>query len=89
MAEFRIWQIGERVRVTLGDRTVPSTVLLASPNGLSLAFKFETILGGYVGAMPVLWDAAGGTFRGLLCGAPVDVEADLSGRPAEGQEPGR
>jgi hypothetical protein len=74
MSEPRIWKTNDRVRVTLGDRTVPGVVLLASPNGYSLALEFDAMLGGYAGGMPVLWDAEAGTFRGLMCGRPVRVD---------------
>jgi hypothetical protein len=87
VAEFRIWKKGERVWITMGDRTVDGVVLLASPNGLSLALVFEAILGGYAGMIPAYWDDEAGSFLGLACGQPVTL-AELPGRAAEGQEPG-
>lgn len=74
----RIWRTGERVRITTGGRTVDGTVILASPNGRSLALGFEALLspmgglGGYAGMMPVMWNE--GAFRDLIQGAPVALD---------------
>jgi len=88
MGEPRIWKTSDLVQVTFEGRTVDGIVLLASPNGLSLALGFEALLGGYGGGMPVLWDAPADTFRAVLCGRAVRIEPLPSGA-AERQEPGR
>jgi len=47
---------GAFVRLTFAGRTVSAFVALASPNGRSLVLMFEANLGGYMGALPLLWD---------------------------------
>jgi hypothetical protein len=57
----RVWKTGESVRITCGGRTLDGEVLLASPNGVSLAVVYEGMLnpsgqlGGYLMMMPLLW----------------------------------
>lgn len=70
MTTFRT---GDAVVIGYGERTVPGIVKLASPNGQSLMLQYEAILGGFVGAMPVLGDDRGG-YRDLIFGQPVTVE---------------
>ena len=71
---------GDLVRLTCQHgHAVDAEVLLASPNGRSLALTFDQIVrptddsGGYVGMMPVLLDEAG-DYRELVCGTIVKVE---------------
>jgi len=72
----RIWKTGERCRIACAGRTLDGFILLASPNGVSLAVEYEGILhpagmiGGYYLMMPLLWN--GRTFRDL--GDLGDVE---------------
>jgi len=47
-------QTGDAVKITYEGRTVDGFVIMASPNGRSLLVKFEAMLGGYVGMMPIL-----------------------------------
>lgn len=68
----RIWKIGEKVRITYGVRTVIGKVELATKNGLSLYLSFQTILGGHVGGMPVLWRQESG-YRAIMSGAPIGI----------------
>jgi hypothetical protein len=63
---------GELVMVEADGRTAPGVVTLASPNGRSLVLEFEAVVGGHLGAMPVIGDDAGG-FRDLLTGRPVKL----------------
>lgn len=49
-----IFEKGDKVRLSCGDQTVDALCVLASPNGVSLAFAFEAIVDGHVGLMPVL-----------------------------------
>jgi hypothetical protein len=53
---MRVWKTGERCRVTVGARTVPAEVVLASSNGESLFVHFEAMLEGHVGSAPLGWD---------------------------------
>lgn len=68
---MRIFKTGEKCRVTYAGRTVDAVVRLASPNGRSLFLEFEAMLGGFVGAMPVLFDD--GEFRPLMGGGVAKV----------------
>jgi hypothetical protein len=50
---------GDKLRLTCDGRTVAGWVIMASPNGRSLAVGFEAILLGHVGMMPLLQDDDG------------------------------
>jgi len=63
---MRVWQTGEQVRITYEGRPVDGEVELASPNGRSLAVRFDAVLGGYVGMMPALWDEQSAAFVGFI-----------------------
>lgn len=47
------------VTATYQGKTVDAVVQLASPNGKSLIIRFEAMLGGHLGVMPVLQDDEG------------------------------
>lgn len=69
-----IFTTGQLVQITYRGRTVDGAVALASSNGKSLMLTFDAMLGGFVGAMPVLMDEQG-VFRDLLEGkTPVTIE---------------
>lgn len=44
---------GDPIDVDYDGRTVEAIVVMASPNGQSLMIRFEAMLGGHVGMMPV------------------------------------
>lgn len=69
-----LFRTGDRVVLTLGQRTVDATVLLASENGRSLMLGFEAIVEGCVGMMPV-FDDGSGTFHNIMTGTPVQLAA--------------
>lgn len=71
----RLIATGDRVLITYEGRTVPGAVVLASPNGRSLMLSFEAILGGYVGMMPVLRQAADDVYRDVFNQNEVTVKA--------------
>ncbi len=52
---MRVWTTGERCRITVGPRTVPAEVVLASDNGRSLFVQFEALLVGHAGEAPLSW----------------------------------
>lgn len=52
-----IYKKGDRVLIEAGSRTVSGTILIASPNGVSLMLQFEAMIGGHVGMMPVMHQA--------------------------------
>ena len=70
----RIWRKGDAVKITYAGRTVLGKVILASPNGRSLALAFDAMLAGWPGGMPVLWDDATASFRDLGPGHEVRIE---------------
>jgi hypothetical protein len=51
---------GGRVRLTFEGRTVPASIVAGSDNRRSLMLRFDGILGGFCGHMPVLADATSG-----------------------------
>lgn len=65
---------GDRVEITYEGRTVDALVFMASPNGLSLFVRFEAMLGGFVGAMPVLGETSEGPWRDVFYGLPVALK---------------
>lgn len=73
MAGLRVWKADERVTVTFAGRTVDATIELASFNGHSLALRFEALLGGYAGLMPVLWRGFTRGFVDLIHEEPVVI----------------
>jgi len=60
-----IWRTGDQCWLRYLDRTVRAEVSLASGNGRSLMLRFEAVVDGHVGSMPVLMDADG-VFRSLV-----------------------
>jgi hypothetical protein len=64
---------GDKLRLTCDGRTVAGWVIMASPNGRSLAVGFEAILLGHVGVMPLLQEDDG-VYRALIGGEEVGVE---------------
>lgn len=48
------WRSGDAVMITCDGETIEGTILLASPNSVSLMLGFEAILAEHVGMMPVL-----------------------------------
>jgi hypothetical protein len=71
----RVWRTGEEVILRCDGRSLPARILLASPNGHSLALAFEGIVAGFVGMMPVLWDERARSFVSLGVACPVEVAA--------------
>jgi hypothetical protein len=66
------WRHGERVAIGRDGRAVDGTIELASKNGASLMLRFDGLLGGYLGLMPVVW--SGSCYRDLVTGADVVVD---------------
>jgi NADH dehydrogenase FAD-containing subunit len=69
-----IFQTGDPVTIDCQGRTVPGVVQLASSNGKSLMLKFDAMLDGHVGMMPVLLDDDG-VFRSIMSGVAVELTA--------------
>jgi hypothetical protein len=67
-----VYQRGDILQVTCKGRTVEATVLLASPNDVSLMLGFEAILEGHVGMMPVLL-GEDGTYRSIANNVEVEI----------------
>jgi len=64
---------GNRIMITCEGRTVEGEVLLASPNGRSLMLRFEAILLGCVGMMPVFLDDDGKYYSLFGAGPPIEI----------------
>jgi hypothetical protein len=65
---------GGRLRVTFEGRTVAATIAAGSDNRRSLLLRFDGILGGFCGYMPVLADESG-KYADVL-GRAVGIEWD-------------
>lgn len=70
----KILRTGDAVQIACDGRRLPGTVILASPNGKSLVLKFEAILDGHLGIMPVL-RTDDGSYRSIMTGISVDLTA--------------
>lgn len=68
----KILRTGDAVQIACDGRRLPGTVILASPNGVSLMLGFEAILDGHLGMMPVL-RGDDGTYRSIMTGIPVKL----------------
>jgi len=75
-------RVGDQVRLTVEGQTVTGSVILASPNGRSLAVEFEAILAGAVGMLPVL-QSDNGQWQDLM-GRAVELRV-IVGRSAVGR----
>lgn len=64
-----VFQRGDFVEITAGDRTVDGMVTLASPCGNSLIVMFDAILDGHVSAMPLVGDVDG--FVSVITGSRI------------------
>ena len=64
---------GDKVMIRYAGRDVIGEIKLASPNERSLLLVFDTILGGYVNAMPVMKEGDG-IYYELFNHEPVIVE---------------
>jgi hypothetical protein len=64
---------GDQVRLRYGPIWYPAIVIVASPNGRSLILRFEAIVDGHVGVMPVLQTEDGG-YVALMTNEPIIIE---------------
>lgn len=66
---------GDKCLVICDGRTVPGEVEMMSANQISAFIKFEAILAGHAGTMPIMarasTDAARGIYRSIINGAEV------------------
>jgi hypothetical protein len=56
MKDNKIERRGEFVWVTYEKKLVKAFVAMVSDNGLSAIIMFDDMLGGFVGAMPIMFD---------------------------------
>lgn len=63
---------GDHVMLTCDGRTVEAEVLFVSPNGRALVLRFEAMLHGHVGGMPV-WQRNDGSYVSLLGNHPLTI----------------
>jgi hypothetical protein len=81
------FRVGDRVVIDYEGHTVDGEIMLTSKNGRSLVLTFDTVLGSYVGSMPVLTDPARDVaeyqYRDLIHDMPVSIRP----REATHQEP--
>lgn len=73
--EFRVWRAGDVVELACEGTRSRATVVLASSNGRSLMLRFEGVVAGFVGMMPVRWDDDAQFFLEIAEGRRVDVRA--------------
>lgn len=72
----RIFERGEFVEITAGDKSVDGMVTLASENGKSLIVMFDGMLDGHLGVMPILLTEEG-KYAALLTGQIVKLERKI------------
>lgn len=68
---MRVWKTGESLTISCAGLAVDGQVMLASPNGKSLAIVFEAVLDDCVAMMPVLWVDEDQAFKNLATGRLV------------------
>jgi len=68
------FQRGERVIIKHRGEFVRGEILLASPNGRSIALGYDGIIAGCLRVLPLFWDDATGGYISLIGGKPVDVQ---------------
>ncbi len=78
MVERHVWQTGDKVMLKCGKKTVPATVLSASANGVSLMVKFDAMLEGHVGKMPILRDRKG-VYHSIMTQTEVILSPIITG----------
>jgi len=71
---------GDWVTLEYGNQRVEAEILLISENQRSMMLQFEAILGGYVGAMPILQDEDG-VYRDLFKNEEVRIKRVSHTRP--------
>jgi hypothetical protein len=64
---------GQLVKLTADGRTVTAEITIASSNGKSLFVRFEAMINGHVGGMPLL-QGDDGVYRSIITGEPVTIE---------------
>lgn len=62
---------GDKVRIVYGDQRVDGVAMMVSANGNSLMLRFEAIIDGHVGMMPVL--RQDGVYRSVVTGSVVEL----------------
>lgn len=70
-----IYRKGQLVKLTAGEHTVTAEIMAASTNGKSLFLRFEAILNGHVGCIPLVQDDDGPGYHSIITGEPVTIEA--------------
>lgn len=68
----KLYGIGDAVLIECDGLSVPGEVVFASPNGVSLMVRFDAILDGHVGQMPVLMNEDG-SYTAIMTGTPVSL----------------
>jgi hypothetical protein len=76
---MEIYKKGQHVKIEMHGKTVNATVVIASPNGISLMVVFDGALGGveggiYLGMMPIMYDEDAKCFKDLIAGREVKIE---------------
>jgi len=78
-----VWKPGDVCLLEFDGRVVKACVQLTSNNARSLMLSFEVMLGGYVGAMPLLWYSLEGTYRDLIRWQPAKLTRPTAGSPGD------
>lgn len=68
-----VFKTGDPVQIAYRGASIDGVVELASSNGKSLMLRFDGLLGGFAGRMPVLFDEASDAFRDLIVTAFVEL----------------
>jgi len=65
---------GISANITCQGCTVNAVVVKASPNRTTVLFRFEGILAGYAGVMPVMWNQQRKRYEDLINEQEVKIE---------------
>jgi hypothetical protein len=72
---MEIFKKDQEIIVSMNGKQVDAVVTLASPNGVSLMIRFDDMLGGYIGMMPVFYSEEKQQFTDLIEGRELIIKS--------------
>jgi hypothetical protein len=75
---MEVYKKGQHVKIEMQGKSINATVMIASPNGVSLMVAFDGALGGvqggiYMGMMPIMYDEDMKCFKDLIADREVKI----------------
>lgn len=73
MKDGKLERRGEFVWVTYERKLIKAMAVMVSDNGVSAILMFEGMLGGFVGAMPIVFDEHVQEYQDVFTGTPLTM----------------